>query len=130
MTHPPPSTPPSLRPSGIFIKSDESEGSLRVTLSGNGDASAVQPLDDYLVQLHGQLAQSKASAVLIDVTQLVFMNSSCIKAFASWIHDVKVSASPYMIRLRLNPGLLWQKRTLKTLTRLAPSVVQLEEVSL
>lgn len=130
MTQPPPSNPPSQRPSGLSIKAAESEGGLCVTLSGNGDASAVQPLDDYLVKLHGQLAERRASSVLVDVTQLVFMNSSCIKAFASWIHDVKVSARPYLIRLRLNPGLLWQKRTLKTLTRLAPTVVQLEEVSL
>ena len=67
--------------------------------------------------------------VWVDVTQLYFMNSSCIKAFANWIHDVQTGEHRYLIRMLLNPNLNWQKRTLKTLARLAPTVVQLQDAA-
>jgi hypothetical protein len=117
----------SLGSSAFSIVSDENADKPRVTLTGTGDAAAVQSLDEYLVRLHEQLRARKSAGVLVDVTQLSFMNSSCIKAFASWIHDVDTSDAPYSVRLRFNPGLRWQKRTLDTLTRLAPRIVQLEE---
>jgi hypothetical protein len=113
--------------SPFSIVSDESADKPLVKLSGNGDAAAVQPLDEYLVRLHEQLRSQKSAGVLVDVTQLEFMNSSCIKAFASWIHDVATCDAPYAVRMRFNPDLRWQKRTLETLTRLAPRIVQLEE---
>ncbi|MEO8177319.1 MAG: hypothetical protein ABI895_00675 [Deltaproteobacteria bacterium] len=117
----------SIQSSDFSIVTDETAVQPLVTLTGTGDASAAQPLDDYLVRLHEQLRLRKSASVLVDVTQLEFMNSSCIKAFASWIHDVDTSDTPYSVRLRFNPGLRWQKRTLDTLTRLAPRTVQLEE---
>jgi hypothetical protein len=117
----------TMQSSGFSIVSDESLEKPLVKLTGNGDAAAVQPLDDYLIRLHEQLRSQKSVGVLVDLTQLYFMNSSCIKAFASWIHDVDTSDAPYAVRMRFNPGLRWQKRTLETLTRLAPRIVQLEE---
>jgi len=119
----------SMQSSDFSIVTEQSADKPLVRLTGNGDAAAAQPLDDYLVKLHEQLRSQKSAGVLVDVTQLDFMNSSCIKAFASWIHDVDTSEAPYSVRLRFNPGLRWQKRTLEALTRLAPRIVQLEEAA-
>jgi hypothetical protein len=98
--------------------------------SGNGDSAAVEPLDDYLNQLHAALLQKRSRSVAIDFTQLYFMNSSCLKAFATWIHEVNTTGRPYSVTLQMNPGLNWQKRTLRALGRLAPAVVSISEVTL
>ena len=120
---------PAIELNGFSIATDDTSGGVVVKLSGNGDSAAVQPLEGYLERLHSKLAAQEAAAVSVDLTQLYFMNSSCIKSLASWIHDVKTSPRPYSITMRLNTGLSWQKRTLKALARLAPSVVRVEDVT-
>jgi hypothetical protein len=118
---------PAIELEAFSITTTDEGGAVIVKLSGNGDSAAVQPLDEYLVRLHAALLARKAGAVRVDFTQVFFMNSACIKAFASWIHDVKTCSSPYPVTLCLNPGLSWQKRTLKTIARLAPDSVVVEE---
>jgi hypothetical protein len=98
-------------------------------MSGNGDGEVVAPLDRTLKQLHGQLVDAGAKSVIVDFTDLYFMNSSCLKAFVSWIYKVRTSGKPYQIRLQLNPRQRWQQRGLEPLQRLAPAIVFLDEVS-
>lgn len=101
-----------------------------IKLTGNADSAAASHVDHFLVTLHRRLVANRADAISVDLTQLYFMNSSCLKAFASWIYDVKGHGHPYQIRLRMNPGLNWQRRTLKTLVRMAPDLVKVEEARL
>ena len=99
-----------------------------VKLSGNGDAEVISPLDRTLTQLHQKLLMLAATSVIVDLGDLYFMNSSCLKAFVAWIYKVRTTGSPYRIRLQLNPRQRWQRRGLEPLQRLAPAVVFLDEI--
>ncbi|HWO12197.1 MAG TPA: hypothetical protein VNN80_22030, partial [Polyangiaceae bacterium] len=56
-------------------------------------------------------------------------NSSCLKAFVSWIYKVNTSGKPYRIHLQVNPRQPWQRRSLEPLKRLAPTIVFLDDVA-
>jgi len=99
----------------------------RVCFSGNGDGAAVPALQRFVAQLHDELVFKKAEKVEVDMGELYFMNSSCLKAFVSWIHKVDTGGRPYSIHLLTNPRQQWQLRSLATLQRLAPQVVCIEE---
>ena len=99
-----------------------------VKLSGNGDAEAVSKLDWTLTQLHHKLLDASAHSVVVNLGDLYFMNSSCLKAFVAWIYKVRTAGNAYRIRLQLNPRQRWQRRGLEPLQRLAPAVVFLEEI--
>jgi hypothetical protein len=99
-----------------------------VRLSGNGDGEVVAPLDRTLKQLHEELVDASVRSVVVDLGELYFMNSSCLKAFVSWIYKVRTSGKPYQIRIQYNPNQRWQQRGLEPLQRLAPAVVFLDQI--
>lgn len=98
-----------------------------VRFSGSGDMEAVADVKRFLKLLHAELSTEKAAEVRVDFAELYFMNSSCLKAFVTWVHDVDTQGRPYAIRFLTNPRLHWQRRSLATLQRLAPKVVVIEE---
>ena len=100
-----------------------------VKFSGNGDAEAVSPLDRFLKLLHKNLLDDESTEVHVDLGDLYCMNSSCLKAFVSWIYKVNTTGRQYQIRLQMNPRQPWQRRSLEPLKRLAPAVVILEDRS-
>ncbi len=100
-----------------------------VKFSGNGDAEAIAPLDRFLKVLHKTLTDDQSGAVRVDLADLYFMNSSCLKAFVSWIYKVNTTGRPYQIHLLMNPRQPWQRRSLEPLKRLAPAVVVLDDIS-
>jgi hypothetical protein len=106
-----------------------SSGMPRVRFSGNGDADAVGVLNSFLKKLHEELLIKQASSVEVDLGELYFMNSSCLKAFVSWIHKVNTCGRAYRILLLMNPRQQWQTRSLATLQRLAPGVVAIQELT-
>lgn len=98
-----------------------------VQFSGNGDADAVQHLSHFLEGLHLEMTMTGKARVGVDLLDLYFMNSSCLKGFVSWVHKVNTEGQLYRIRFIANARLHWQKRSLATLKRLAPAVVSVEE---
>ena len=99
---------------------------LVVRFTGNGDMSVVHTLDGYLKLVHVEMQRLGLSETVVDVRELYFMNSSCIKAFVSWIYRVSTSDSPYRIRFLANTRQHWQANTLGALARMAPAVVSIE----
>lgn len=97
--------------------------------SGTGDIDAVAQLKHFLEALHQELVRTSANTVAFDLNELYFMNSSCLKAFVSWIHKVNTGGRPYTIHFITNQRLQWQAKSVATLQRFAPSVVSLEERS-
>ena len=65
--------------------------------------------------------------VVIEMTDLDFINSSCLKAMVAWVYKVDTEGRPYKIRLLRDAGLHWQRTSLATLQRLAPDVVVIED---
>jgi hypothetical protein len=120
---------PAIRTENFSLVFSDTSSTPALRLSGNGDGEVVAPLDRTLKQLHDELAFSGARAVVVDLADLYFMNSSCLKAFVSWIYKVRTSGKPYQIRMQLNPRQRWQQRGLEPLQRLAPAIVFLDVVT-
>jgi len=103
-----------------------SAGKLAIRFSGTGDVAAIELLADYLKRVHAEVERLGLAEVSCDFRQLLFMNSSCFKAFVIWIDTVKNAARPYRIRFLTDPEMHWQKRSFEALRRLATSVVSIE----
>lgn len=119
---------PAHRTDSFSIVFAAASGDPTLKLSGNGDAEAVTPLDRALSSLHHRLIDASVRSVVVDLYDLYFMNSSCLKAFVAWIYKVRTLGNPYRIRLQLNSRQRWQRRGLEPLQRLAPAVVFLDEI--
>jgi len=103
------------------------DGRLQVAFSGTGDMSAIGEFNDYLTKVHDEAQRLAVSEVTCDLRRLTFMNSSCFKAFVTWIDTVKNAGQPYRIRLLADANLHWQRRSLEALRRLATSVVVVDQ---
>jgi hypothetical protein len=103
-------------------------GQLTVHLIGNADLRARKDLDAMLKRLHAEMLRLSLSFVVIDVTELEFMNSSCFKAFVSWLTDILdlPQEQRYKVRFRSNPQTLWQRRSLHALRSFALMIVSVE----
>ena len=107
------------------------DAELVVTFSGNGDMSAVDALGRYLKEVHREALSQQVNDVSFDFRDLYFMNSSCFKAFVTWIDQASRGEKPsYRIRFLTNPRLHWQRRSLEALRCLSPSVVRVEPLKL
>lgn len=102
--------------------------SLVVGLIGNADLRAKKEIADMLVALHGAARRLLVREVVIDVRELEFMNSSCFKAFVSWLTDIMElpTDAQYSVRFRSNPSTLWQRRSLHALRSYALMIVKIE----
>ena len=112
-----------------FSLAAQLEGSaLGLRFSGNADMSVVAPLSAAIKEVHAEAVRLSVNEVRCDMQALFFMNSSCFKAFVSWVAAVE-SLAPnkrYRIRIRSNPQLHWQKRSLSALHAMAESIVVVE----
>lgn len=99
---------------------------LSVVFSGKGDLDAVSPLAAYLPKVHQQAVVHGVVEVQFDFCALTFMNSSCFKAFVSFIDTAKTIAVDYRIRFITTTEHYWQRRSLEALRRLAMGIVVIE----
>ena len=111
---------------GFACVPELTDGSLRVTFDGTGDAAAIELLSVYLKRLHAEALRLDVVEVACDFRKLSFMNSSCFKAFVMWIDTVKNAPRSYRIRFLTDPNMHWQRRSLEALRRLATGVVSVE----
>jgi len=98
------------------------------TVSGDADLSSRVALDKFLASLHEQTRERDLRKVVVDVRELAFLNSSCLKSLVSWI--IKVKDLPpeqrYQITFLSCEELNWQKRSLFAILSLAPDLVTIE----
>jgi hypothetical protein len=99
----------------------------RVRFSGTGEAEGAAVLDRFLGLLHEQAVSREFREVTLELWELEFINSSCLKAMVAWIYKVDTEGRPYKIRLLRDASLHWQRTSLATLKRLAPDVVIVED---
>jgi hypothetical protein len=99
----------------------------RVRFAGTGEAEGAAVLDRFLGLLHRQALSNELRCVTIELEELEFINSSCLKAMVAWIYKVDTEGRPYRIHLRRDAKMHWQRTSLATLQRLAPDVVVIEE---
>ena len=101
---------------------------LRVTLRGNADTRVMAKLGELLTRVHDEAMKRKVPEVVVDFRALDFMNSSCFKAFVTWI--VRVQGLPpdaqYKIRFLSDKTKHWQNRSLGALTCFAVDLIHVE----
>jgi hypothetical protein len=107
---------------------DAATGTVRLELTGNADADAIASLTTWLEAMHGAVTGAGARFAVVDVTRLEFMNSSCFKAFVTWISAAMEMPEPYRVTFLSNPKILWQRRSLHALVEFADDVVSIEQV--
>lgn len=113
--------------SALSLEPSLENNCIKVTLVGTGDMNAITELNEYLTRVHAEAQRLVVPEVICDLRQLSFMNSSCFKAFVTWIDTVKNDKRPYRIRLLASSTLPWQRRSLEALRRLAVGVVSVEQ---
>lgn len=101
---------------------------LTVTLRGTADSQAETALGELLGRVHAESQRAGAREVAVDMRALEFMNSSCFKAFITWI--VAVRRLPveerYKITFLSSSALHWQKRSLHALHYFGGDLVRVE----
>ena len=107
---------------------EQQDAALVVRLVGNADLRAKKELGSMLGKLHARAQKPEISEVIIDVRELEFMNSSCFKAFVSWLTEIMElpKEEQYRVRFRSNPDTLWQRRSLHALRSYALMIVVIE----
>lgn len=95
---------------------------LLVQLKGNADSASNDAFGTFVNKLHAEAQRLSVKEVQLDLTQLYFMTSSCIKCFVTWIGFINAAppSKQYAIHFVVNPNLRWQKRNLDVLLQLSP----------
>lgn len=96
-------------------------GTLRVHMKGNADSASNEAFGAFVTKLHAEAQRIGAKEVELDLTQLYFMTSSCIKCFVTWIGFIKSAPAgkQYTLHFVVNPNLRWQRRNLDVLLQLS-----------
>ena len=101
--------------------------SIQVRLAGTADLTVTTLLDLFLRNVHSQAQLCLAEEVTVDVRQLEFMNSSCLKSLVWWACAVQdqPGQGKYRIVIDSNSSVGWQRRSLKALACLATEVISI-----
>jgi len=95
-----------------------------VRFSGTADLTVKAHVDRFLCQVHAEACRIDTTSVSVDMSALEFINSSCLKAFVTWITTVQEMAQGrYTISFMFKPARDWQKRSVEALSRLGEDVV-------
>ena len=94
-------------------------------MRGNWDMTAATPLDEFTRNLQARAEQMKVERVIVELAEVEFMNSSCLKSFARWLASLsKKEQHGYTVTFRT--GLPWQRRSLEALKALASDKITIE----
>lgn len=99
------------------------EGSLVLRLSGIGDITAAKPLAECLTAVRDGILAGEITTVEFDIRLLELLNSSCLKAFATFVIELVSRKSSCPVRFIVGAKVPWQSRSLFALERLARSFV-------
>jgi hypothetical protein len=96
-----------------------------VALVGNADMSAHAALRTYFGAVDAEVTRLGARELRVDVTQLYFMNSSCLSILSALINRISNRSAPsrYRIVFRFNRNLRWQERSIRALCNVAEDLV-------
>jgi anti-anti-sigma factor len=112
----------------VTIRASLADNTIEARLAGTADTEVRSTLQDYINSMHWEAARIGVAAVVVDLRELEFMNSSCLKVFVAWLAQLRDldPAKQYKVRFRSNPALLWQRRSLAALSCFAIDLVTIE----
>jgi hypothetical protein len=101
---------------------------LTVRMSGTAETNAMTEVDSFLRRLHERALTDKVRQVTVDLRSLDFMNSSCFKAFVSWIDRLQGTApdARYNVKFIHDERKHWQSRSLGALAGFAVDLIKVE----
>lgn len=102
-------------------------GDLLVRMNGNADLAAQPALGDFVRAVHAGALERGAARATVDLREVEFMNSSCIKELVSWLQLLLDLEPARRYQVRLQQGAHhWQKRSLEVLKAFASDLVEIE----
>ena len=119
---------PSIDTADLKARATSEGGATTVSFAGTADSRSMTAIDSLLSGLHAVMLSDKINEVTVDFRDLEFMNSSCFKAFVSWIGKVQdlPAAEQYRIVFRSDDGKHWQRRSLGALSCFAVDLIRIE----
>ena len=119
---------PAIRETDFSASARVDGPKVETTLTGNADLNVKSQLDGFLLSLHQYALGDAVSEVVVDVRNLEFINSSCLKAFVTWISSVQAQPTDgqYRIVFLSSPRLHWQRRSLHALSCFANDLVSIQ----
>jgi hypothetical protein len=118
----------TLKENDFTADASTSERRIQVSLTGTADLTVRTQLDRFLRAVHTEAQRCLAEEVTVDVRQLEFMNSSCLKCLVWWISTVQEQPgeSKYRIIFVSSPSVYWQRRSLNALACLAHDIITIQ----
>jgi hypothetical protein len=80
---------PTIETSDLRARASFQAGAIAVQFAGSADSRAVTTIDRLLSKLHDEATRLHVREVIVDFRDFDFMNSSCFKAFVTWIGTVQ-----------------------------------------
>ena len=119
---------PNIDTPDLHATASQTEKSLSVSFLGNADSRSMAAIDALLTGLHKEAIATKLREVRIDLRGLEFMNSSCFKAFVTWIGKVQDLPQPeqYQMIFRSDDTKHWQRRSLGALSCFAVDLIRID----
>jgi hypothetical protein len=114
---------PDFTATGVF-----EETRLALRMWGNADTRAKAELDVFLDAADRQSIAAGVKEVVVDFRELVFMNSSCLKALVTWLGRVqdRPADKRYAVRFLKEPAAHWQMRSFGALVAFAGEILTVE----
>jgi hypothetical protein len=118
----------SMRENDFTAQATTTNRRIQVSLTGTADLTVKTQLDHFLHEVHTEAQRCLAEEVTVDVRQLEFMNSSCLKSFVWWISTVQEQTGDgkYRIVFVSSPSMYWQRRSLNALACLANEIISVQ----
>lgn len=101
---------------------------LILKLAGTFDMTSAHTLQVYLDQVATEAREQQLLELVIDVVDVYYLGSSCIKSFVTLTVGLKSGTAGLLLRIVTNPRLDWQERAFSVLARISPQRVVVEQV--
>lgn len=109
------------------LKAQFASDRVSLALKGTFDMAATPDLGLYLVSIESDIKRLEIRDIVVDVVEVYYLGSSCIKSFVTFVAALKKHGSHPQLRVVTNPRLDWHERTFAVLARLSPTMVTVEK---
>ena len=116
----------AIKEPGFSADAQEAPQAITVHLAGAADGLAHPHLDRYLKELHLEACRLGTPAVNVDVTQLQFINSSCLMLFVTWLMSLRALDAAKQYRVVLASSTKQQRRAFGVLANVADGLVTVQ----
>jgi hypothetical protein len=119
---------PAIETNDLRARASFEGGGIHLHFAGTADSRSMGAIDALLMKVHDEALRLGAREVAVDFRAFDFMNSSCFKAFVTWIGLVQElePRQQYKIRFISDEGKHWQRRSLDALRCFAVDLIQID----